>query len=61
MSDKLKDNEKFINIEQTDKKGKVIGTVKRVGKLVKFYKYSTSKYKYKVKVAPKTYIFLEDF
>ena len=61
MPSGLKKNEKIITMDMTDKKGQKIGTVKRIGKLVKTLKYSNSKYQYKVKVAPRTYIYLEEF
>lgn len=38
-----------------------INGTRRVGKLVKIFKYTNSKYKYKVRIAPRTYIYLENF
>jgi len=38
-----------------------INGTRRDGKLVKIFKYTDSKYKYKVRIAPRTYIYLEKF
>lgn len=48
---KMKDKIKKIDINET----------RRYGKLVKIFKYTDSKYKYKVRIAPRTYIYLENF
>lgn len=52
----LAKNEKYITVK--DKNGK---DIKRIGKLIKVDKYTKSKYKYKVKIAPKNYIWLTKF
>lgn len=61
MEEKRSKNEKLFNINVVDKNGKVIGTVKRYGKLVKVDKYTKSKYKYQVRIAPKTFVWVESF
>lgn len=48
-------NEKFITLETTT------GKTTRIGKLVKEFKNTKSKYKYKVRIAPRTYIYIDNF
>lgn len=48
-------NEKILTLETTT------GTTTRIGKLVKEFKNTKSKYKYKVRIAPKTYVYVENF
>lgn len=55
MPSGLRKNEKTITLETTT------GKITRIGKLVKEFKNTKSKYKYKVKIAPKTYIYVKDF
>lgn len=59
MPNEFKKSDKYIDVyvDVKNKEGKVIGTIKRIGKIVKVFK--NVKYKYKVKIAPKTYIYLE--
>lgn len=47
----LKENEKLVTVEG----------VTRIGKLVKTFKNTKSKYKYKVRIAPNTFIYLKEF
>lgn len=58
---KLGKNEKYIDIKIPNKKGKIIKTIRRIGKLVHYDKYTKSKYKYKVRIAPRTYLYMESF
>lgn len=55
MPSSLRKNERMFILETTTEK------VTRIGKLVKEFKNTKSKYKYKVKIAPKTYIYVKDF
>lgn len=59
MPNKFEKNDKYIDVyvDVKNNKGEVIGTIKRIGKIVKVFK--DIKYKYKVRIAPKTYIYLE--
>ena len=61
MEEKRSKKEKLFDINVINEKGKIIGTIKRYGKLVKFDKYTKSKYKYKVKIAPKTFVYVKSF
>lgn len=54
MNNKSK-NEKLIELQSKN------GDFHRFGTLVKVFKYTKSKYKYKIKIAPKTYIYAERF
>lgn len=49
----LRKNEKYVEIDGPN------GKVKRIGKLVKVFK--NTKYKYKVRVAPRTFVYLKSF
>lgn len=59
MPNEYEKSNKYIDVfvDVKNKEGKTVGTVKRIGKIVKVFK--NVKYKYKVKIAPKTYIYLE--
>ena len=54
MNNKSK-NEKLIELQSKN------GDFHRFGTLVKVFKYTESKYKYKIKIAPRTYIYAEKF
>lgn len=54
MNNKSK-NEKLIALQSKN------GDFHRYGKLVKEFKYTDSKYKYKIRIAPRTYIYAEKF
>ncbi len=56
MKNKLGRNEKIITIK--DVKGNKID---RIGKLVKTFENTKSKYKYKVRIAPRTFIYTNKF
>ena len=60
MPNEYEKSKKYIDIyvDVRNKEGKVIGSIKRIGKVVKVFQ--NVKYKYKVRIAPKTYIYLEE-
>lgn len=51
-----KENEKILSVQDINGK-----SIKRVMKKIKEFKYSNSKYKYKVRIAPGTYIYTKKF
>ena len=51
-----REDEKILSVHDVNKK-----TVKRIMKKVKEFKYTNSKYKFKVRIAPGTYIYTKRF